>query len=77
LNELLQSPRALKFLLAGSTALGVVLIGLLVAPALVRGKVEREARDRGFEAQVESVGFGLGRVWVRACVSRCRAMSSS
>ena len=65
MNELLQSPRALKFLLAGSTALGVVLIGLLAAPSFVRGKVEREARARGFDAQVESVGFGLGRVWVR------------
>jgi hypothetical protein len=65
LNELLQSPRALKLLLAGSTALGVVLIGLLAAPSLVRGKVEREARARGFEARIESVGFGLERVSVR------------
>jgi hypothetical protein len=65
LNEVLQSPRAIKLLLASSTALGVVLIGLLAAPALVRGKVEREARARGFEAQVESVAMGLGRVWVR------------
>lgn len=65
LNELLQSPRALKALLAGGGALGLLLIGLLSAPALVRGKVEREARLRGFDAQVDEVGWGLGRVWLR------------
>jgi len=63
-NELLQSPRALKALIAGGGALGLLVLGLLTAPALVRGKVEREARARGFEAQVESVRLGLGRVWL-------------
>lgn len=43
----------------------MLLIGLLAAPSLVRGKVEREARLRGFEAQVDEVGWGLGRVWLR------------
>jgi hypothetical protein len=65
LNELLQNPRALKALLAAGGALGVLLIGLLAAPSLVRGKVEREARLRGFEAQVDEVAWGLGRVWLR------------
>ena len=41
------------------------MVGLLTAPSFVRGKVEREARERGFEAQVDSVGFGLRRVWLR------------
>lgn len=41
------------------------LAALVGAPALVRGKVEREARARGFEAEVETVRFGLGKVWVR------------
>ena len=43
----------------------LLLLGLLAAPAVVRGKVEREARARGFEAQVESVSWGLRRVWLR------------
>ncbi|HEV8247572.1 MAG TPA: hypothetical protein VGP93_17470, partial [Polyangiaceae bacterium] len=64
-NELLQSPRALKALVAGGGALSLLVIGLLAAPALVRGKLEREARARGFETEVESVSFGLGRVWLR------------
>jgi hypothetical protein len=65
LNELLQSPRALKALLAAGGVLGLLLIGLLAAPALVRGKLQREAQLRGLEAQVEEVGWGLGRVWLR------------
>ncbi|HYP91393.1 MAG TPA: biosynthetic peptidoglycan transglycosylase, partial [Polyangiaceae bacterium] len=35
------------------------------APAFVRGKIEREAKLRGFDAQVEHVDWGLGRVWLR------------
>ncbi len=64
-NELLQSPRALKMLLAGGSVMTLLLIGLLVAPAWVRSKLEREARARGFEAHVEGVSFGLTRVWAR------------
>ena len=65
LNELLQSPRALRALVAGGGALSLLVIGLLAAPALVRGRVESEARQRGFVAEVQSVGLGLGRVWLR------------
>jgi hypothetical protein len=65
LNELLQSPRALKALVASGSVLSLLVIGLLTTPALVRGKIEREARARGFDAQVESVSLGLGRVWAR------------
>jgi hypothetical protein len=61
-NELLQSPRALKALVAGG---GLLVLGLLAAPALVRGKVERAALARGLEAQVESVRIGWGKVWLR------------
>ncbi|HKY35435.1 MAG TPA: transglycosylase domain-containing protein [Polyangiaceae bacterium] len=64
-NELLQSPRALKALVAGGSVLSLLIIGLLASPALVRGKVEREARERGFEAQVGSVHFGWSGVWLR------------
>jgi hypothetical protein len=64
-NELLQSPRALKALVAGGSVLSLFVIGLLASPALVRGKVEREARERGFEAQVASVHFGWSGVWLR------------
>lgn len=64
-TELLQNPRALKALVAGGGALAILLIGLLAAPAVVRAKVEREARLRGFEAQVGSVRFGLSGVWLR------------
>lgn len=64
-NELLQSPRALKALVAGGSALGLLLLGLLTAPAFVRGKVEREARQRGLEAHVDDVELGLGRVWLK------------
>lgn len=45
--------------------LSLLVLGLLAAPSLVRGKVERAAQARGLEAQVESVRFGLGTVWVR------------
>ena len=65
LNELLQSPRVLKSLAAGGSVLALLLIGILSAPAFVRGKVERAARERGFEAQIGSVGFGWGSVAVR------------
>lgn len=64
-NELLQSPRALKALVAGGSVLGLLVLGLLAAPSVVRGKVERAAQARGFEAQVESVRFGLGAVSLR------------
>jgi penicillin-binding protein 1A len=50
---------------AGGSVLSLLLLGLLAAPSIVRGKVEREARTRGFEAQVESVSWGLRRVWLR------------
>ncbi len=50
--------------MAGGSVLGLLVLGLLAAPALVRGKVEREARGRGFEAQVERVRFGVRRVWL-------------
>lgn len=45
--------------------LSLLVLGLLGAPALVRGKVEQAARARGFEAQVESVRIGWGKVWLR------------
>ncbi len=64
-NELLQSPRALRALVAGGGALGVLLIGLLAAPALVRGKVEAQARERGFVAEVGAVSWGWSGVWLR------------
>jgi hypothetical protein len=64
-NELLQSPRALKALVAGGSVFSLLLLGLLAAPAMVRGKVERAALARGFEARVESVRLGLGTVWLR------------
>jgi hypothetical protein len=64
-NELLQSPRALRALVAGGSALGVLLIGLLSAPALVRGKVEAQARERGFVAEVGAVRWGWSAVWLR------------
>jgi Transglycosylase len=64
-NELLQSPRALSALVAGGSALTLLLIGLWAAPALVRGKLQREAQERGFEAAAENVSLGLGRVWLR------------
>ena len=64
-GELLQSPRALKALVAGGSVLSLLVIGLLATPALVRGKVEREARERGFEAQVGSVHFGFSGIWLR------------
>ncbi|HEX2872338.1 MAG TPA: biosynthetic peptidoglycan transglycosylase [Polyangiaceae bacterium] len=64
-NELLQSPRALKALVAGGSVLSLLVLGLLAAPALVRGKVEQAARARGFDAQVESVRVGWGKVWLR------------
>jgi len=44
----------------------VLVVAAIAAPALVRGKIEREARARGFEAEVGSVRFGLGRVWARS-----------
>jgi hypothetical protein len=68
INELLQSPRALKALVAGGSVLSLLVIGLLASPALVRGKFEREARERGFEAQVGSVRFGWSGVWLRDVV---------
>jgi penicillin-binding protein 1A len=64
-NELLQSPRALKALVAGGSVFSLLVLGLLAAPALVRGKVERAAQARGLEAQVESVRIGWGKVWLR------------
>lgn len=51
--------------MAGGSVFSLLLLGLLAAPALVRGKVERAAQARGFDAQVESVRLGLGSVWVR------------
>lgn len=63
-NELLQSPRALKALVAGGSAIGLLLIGLLLTPSLVRGRVEREARERGFEAQTGAVRFGTSGIWL-------------
>jgi hypothetical protein len=42
-----------------------MLIGLLVAPSVVRGRVEREARARGFEASVGAVRWGSSGVWLR------------
>lgn len=65
-NELLQSPRALKTLVAAGSLTVVLVVAAIAAPALVRGKIEREARARGFEAEVGSVRFGLGRVWARS-----------
>lgn len=64
-NELLQSPRALKALVAGGSVLGLLLLGLLATPAIVRGKLERAARERGFDASAERVSWGLGRIWLR------------
>ncbi len=64
-GELLQSPRALKALVAAGCVSVLLTTGFLGAPAVVRGKIAREARARGFEADVESVRFGLGKVWAR------------
>lgn len=64
-NELLQSPRGLKALAAAGSFIAVVLLALVAAPAVVRGKVEQEARERGFEAEVQGVRWGWGRVWLR------------
>lgn len=64
-NELLQSPRALKALVASGSLLGVLLIGLLAVPSLVRGRVEREARERGFESSVGAVRWGTSGIWLR------------
>ncbi|HXS19507.1 MAG TPA: hypothetical protein VN764_20065, partial [Polyangiaceae bacterium] len=63
-NELIQSPRALRALVAGGGALGLLLIGLLAAPSVVRAKVEAQAQARGLVAEVSSVGFGLSGVWL-------------
>jgi hypothetical protein len=41
------------------------LLGLLLAPSLVRGRVEREARERGFEAEVGAVRWGTSGAWLR------------
>jgi Transglycosylase len=62
-GELVQSPRALKAWVAGGCVAVLLAILLVGAPALVRGIVIREARARGFAADVGSVRFGLGRVW--------------
>lgn len=51
--------------MAGGSVFSLLLLGLLAAPVLVRGKVERAAQARGFEATVDSVRLGLGSVWVR------------
>src|SRR6185369_7430978 len=51
---------------AGGGALSLLVIGLLTAPAWVRGKAQREAQARGFNAEVGSVGLGIGRVWLRS-----------
>ena len=56
-NELLQNPRAIKALAIGGAALGLLIVGLLLAPLLVRGRIEREARARGFEALVNALGW--------------------
>lgn len=64
-GELVQSPRALKAWVAGGCVAAVLAVLLLGAPALVRGKLVREAKLRGFEADVGSVRFGLGKVWAR------------
>jgi hypothetical protein len=45
--------------------LGLLLIALLVAPSFVRGRVEREARARGFETSVGAVRWGSSGVWLR------------
>jgi hypothetical protein len=50
---------------AGGSVFSLLVIGLLAAPALVRGKVERAAQARGFEARVDSVRLGWGKVWLR------------
>jgi penicillin-binding protein 1A len=65
LNELLQSPRALKALVAAGSVLSLLLVALLLAPSLVRGRLEREARERGFEARAGAVRFGASGVWVK------------
>ncbi len=52
-------------MVAGGSVLGLLVLGLLTAPALVRDKVQREARSRGFEAHVEGVSLGLRKVWLR------------
>lgn len=52
-------------MVAGGCFAAVLVAGAVGAPALVRGKIVREARARGFEAEVGSVRFGLGKVWAR------------
>ena len=51
--------------MAGGSVFSLLVLGLLASPALVRGKVERAAQTRGFEARVESVRLGWGKVWLR------------
>ncbi|HEY6077595.1 MAG TPA: biosynthetic peptidoglycan transglycosylase [Polyangiaceae bacterium] len=63
-HELIQSPRALRALVAGGGALGLLLIGLLAAPGVVRAKVEAQAQARGLVAEVGSVGVGSAGVWL-------------
>ena len=64
-NELLQSPRALKALVATGSLFGLLLLGLVAAPAVVRCRLESAARDRGLEATASGVSCGLGRIWLR------------
>jgi hypothetical protein len=45
--------------------LGLLLIGLIAAPAIVRAKVEGQAQQRGFVAEVGSVAWGWSGVWLR------------
>lgn len=53
-----------RWLIAASVAVGVLALGLLGFPALVRWQVERAAAAAGFRVAVDDVELGVGRVWV-------------
>lgn len=65
LSELLQNPRALKAVVAAGGVLGLLLIALIAAPAMVRAKVVREVESRGLAASVGAVRFGASGIWLR------------
>lgn len=51
--------------MASGSLLAALLMALFIAPSVVRGRVEREARARGLEASVGSVHWGSAGVWLR------------
>lgn len=60
-----RGPWVQRALIAGGCALGLLLMGLLAVPSVVRAKVERAASERGLVAEVDAVRAGLGRIWLK------------